>query len=102
MINSIPFIKKEMVKMGIINKIPMKNILMSNSGISLDKFYCKFIAPDEHIGMMCFPTVAKNNSGRRSQQMNYDCFISTMAELMKKYASKGGGVNGRVLRQPER
>lgn len=80
----IPFIKA----MVMTNEIPKIHILTHHSGIGLGRFYGRFIAPDKHVTMMRFPTVAKNSSGRRSQQINYDCFISTMAGLMKKYADK--------------
>lgn len=85
MFSGIPFIKEAMV---MTNEIPKIHILTHHSGIGLDKFYGRFIAPDKHIAMMRFPAAAKNSSERRSQQINYDCFISTMAGLMKKYADK--------------
>lgn len=84
MFKGIPLIQKTMLKP--INEISKKDILKYHLGIGLYKFCEELFAPNEHIGTMCFPTVAKDNVGRRSQKMNYDCFISTMAELIKKYS----------------
>ncbi len=44
-----------------------------------------FLPPDYHIGIMTFPGVETDKSRRRSQQMNYETFINTMAEFMQKY-----------------
>lgn len=84
MFGKIPLMEKTIFKP--INEISTKDILICRRGIGLGRLYSALFAPHEHIAIMCFPTVAKNNSRRRSQQMNYDCFISTMAELMKKYS----------------
>ena len=86
MFRKIPLMEKTIFKST--NDISAKDILICRHGIGLGRLYCALFDPHEHIGLMCFPKVAKNNSRRRSQQMNYECFISTMAELMKKYADK--------------
>ena len=44
-----------------------------------------FLPPDYHIGIMTFPGVETDKCRRRSQQINYETFINTMAEFMQKY-----------------
>ena len=44
-----------------------------------------FLPPDYHIGIMTFPGVETDKYRSRSQQMNYEAFINTMAEFMQKY-----------------
>ncbi len=63
-----------------------KDIILFRGGYDRTMFSnVLFLPPDYHIGIMTFPGVETDNSRRRSQQMNYETFINTMAEFMQKY-----------------
>ena len=63
-----------------------KDIILFRGGFDRTMFSnVLFLPPDYHIGIMTFPGVETDKCRRRSQQINYETFINTMAEFMQKY-----------------
>jgi len=83
MFNGIPFISKLFHPVQLVS---VKDILFFRNGFSLKELSgMVFAPPDKHRAIMSFPRVSDNKSKRRSQQLNYEAFVSVMAELIPKY-----------------
>ena len=70
--------------------IPVENMLVVRQAYEPEKLLDAFLRESErcYYTSLSFPSRVADSSVLQAQRQNYDYFIHTMAEMMKKYASE--------------